>query len=186
MNDNQYGFRCNRSTTIALFYLPEKVSTFLDNKLSALGIFMDLRKAFDTIDHDILLRKVEYMDVRGIALKWVASCINNRKQYVSFLTENSLYADVVCGVPQGSILGPLLFMLYVNYICIISSYFWFTMFADDTTIVSAHHNINILFSQANIELTKLYNWHCLNKLFLNIDKTSYILFSNKQDDPKIQ
>ena len=184
MNDNQYGFRCNRSTTIALFYLPEKVSTFLDNKLSALGIFVDLRKAFDTIDHDILLRKVEYMGVRGIALKWVASCINNRKQYVSLLTENCLYADVVCGVPQGSILGPLLFMLYVNDICNISSYFWFTMFADDTTIVSAHHNINILFSQANIELTKLYNWHCLNKLFLNIDKTSYILFSNKQDDPK--
>ena len=184
LNDNQYGFRQNRSTTIALFDLSQKVSTFLDNKLSALGIFVDLRKAFDTIDHGILLKKVEYMGVRGIALKWVASYLNNRKQYVSFLNENSSYADVVCGVPQGSILGPLLFILYINDICNISNYFGFTLFADDITIVSAHHDIDILFSQANIELTKLFNWLCLNKLSLNIDKTSYILFSNKQDDPK--
>ena len=184
LNDNQYGFRQNRSTTIALFDLSQKVSTFLDNKLSALGIFVDLRKAFDTIDHGILLKKVEYIGVRGIALKWVASYLNNRKQYVCFLNENSSYADVVCGVPQGSILGPLLFILYINDICNISNYFGFTLFADDTTIVSAHHNIDILFSQANIELTKLFNWLCLNKLSLNIDKTSYILFSNKQDDPK--
>ena len=184
LNDNQYGFRQNRSTTIALFDLSQKVSTFLDNKLSALGIFVDLRKAFDTIDHGILLKKVEYIGVRGIALKWVASYLNNRKQYVSFLNENSSYADVVCGVPQGSILGPLLFILYINDICNILNYFGFTLFADDTTIVSAHHNIDILFSQANIELTKLFNWLCLNKLSLNIDKTSYILFSNKQDDPK--
>ena len=95
MDDNQYGFRQNRSITIALSDLSQKVSTFLDNKLSALGIFVDLRKAFDTIDHCILLKKVEYMDVRGIALKWVASYLNNRKQYVSFLNENSSYADVV-------------------------------------------------------------------------------------------
>ena len=80
--------------------------------------------------------------------------------------------------------GPLLFILYINDICNISNYFTFTLFADDTTIVSAHNNIDILFSQTNIELTKLYNWFCLNKLSLNIDKTSYILFSNKQDDPK--
>ena len=124
------------------------------------------------------------MGVSGIALNWVASNLNNRKQYVSFLNENSSYADVVCGVPQGLILGPLLFILDINDICHISNYFRFTLCADDTTIVSAHHNISILFSQANIELRKLYNWFCLNKLSLNIDNTSYVLFSNKQDDPK--
>ena len=137
---------------------------------------MNLRKAFDTIGNGILLKKVEYMGVRGIALKWVASYLDNRNQYVSFLNENSSYADVVCGVPQGSILGPSLFTLYINDICNISKYFRFILFSDDTTIVSVHHNINILFSQANIELTKLYNWFCLNKLSLNMDKTSYILF----------
>ena len=118
------------------------------------------------------------------SFKWVASYLNNRKQYVSFLSEHSSYADVVCGVQQGSILGPLLFILYINDICNISNYFTFTLFADDTTIVSAHHDIDILFSQANIELTKFYNWFCINKLSLDIDKTSYILFSSKQDDPK--
>ena len=184
LNENQYGFRRNRSTTIALLDLSQKVSTFLDNRLSALEIVVDLRKAFGTIDHGILLKRVEYMGVSGIALKWVASYLGNRKQYVCFLSENSSFADVVCGVPLGSILGPLLFILYINDICNISSYFMFTLFADDTTIVSAHNNINILFSQANIELTKLYNWFYLSKLSLNIDKTSYILFSNKQDDPK--
>ena len=147
LNDNQHGFRRNGSTTIALFDLSQKVSTFLDNKLSDLGIIVDLRKAFDTIDHGIMLKKVEYMGVKGIAIKLVASYINNRKQYASYLSENSSYADVVCGVPQGSILGPLLFMLYIDDICNISNYFTFTLFADDTTIVSAHHNINILFSQ---------------------------------------
>ena len=147
---------------------------------------MDLRKAFDTIDNGILIKKVEYMRVRGIALKLVANYLNNRKQYVSFLCEHSSYAEFVCGVPQGSILGPLLFILYINDICNISIYFTLTLFANDTTIASADHNIDILFSQANIELTKLYNWCCLNKLSLNIDKTSYMLFSNKQDDPKIQ
>ena len=168
---------------IALFDLSQKVSTFLDNKLSALGIFVDLREEFNIIDHGILVKNLEYMGVWGIALEWVASYLANRNQYVRFLCEHSSYAEVVCGVPQGSIHGPLLFMFYINDICNISNYFTFTLFADGTTIVSAHHNINILFSQANIELTKLNNWFYLNKLSLNIDKTSYILFSNKQDDP---
>ena len=94
-NDNQYGHRRNRSTTIALLDLSQKVSTFLDNKLSALGIFVDPRKALHTIDYGILLKKVEYMGVRGIAIKWIASYLNDRKQYVGFLTENSSYADVM-------------------------------------------------------------------------------------------
>ena len=90
------------------------------------------------------------MGVSRIALQWPTSYLNNRKQYVSFQNENSSYADVVCGFPHSSILGPLLFTLYINDICDTSNYSMFILFTDDTTIVSAHHNINILFSQAKI------------------------------------
>ena len=154
----------SRSTTIALFDLSKKVTTFLDKKLSALGMFLDLKKASDTIDHSISLRKEECMGVRGIALQWITSYFNNRMQYVSLQNENSLHAIVVCDVPQGSILGPFLFILYINDICSISNSFRFILLADDTTIVSAHQNIDILHSQANTEVTKLHNWLCLNKL----------------------
>ena len=157
LNDNQYDFTCNRSTTITLFYL-SLVSSFLDNKHSALGIFVDLCKAFDTIDHGILFKKVEYMGVREIALQWISCYLDNRKQYVSFQNKNSLYADVVSVSLKDSILGPLLF---INEICNISNSFRFILFADDTTIVNAHHNINILFSQTNIKLKKLYSWFVL-------------------------
>ena len=103
-------------------------------------------------------------------------------QYVSFQNENYFYANVVCGVPQGSILGVLLFILHIDDICSISNNFRFILFADHTTTVSAHHNIDMLYSQANTEQTKLYNWFCLNKLPPNIDKINYMLFSNKHDD----
>ena len=138
-------------------------------------------KAFDTIDRSILLITDEYMGVKGNALQLITSYLNNGMLYVSFQNDNSLYANV-CGVPQDSIHGPLLFILHISDIRSIFNSSRFILFTNDTTIASAHQNIDILFSQANTELTKLYNWFCLNKLSLNIDKTNYILFSNKQGD----
>ena len=99
----------------------------------------------------------------------------NRKQYFSFQNENSLYADVVCCVPRGSILGLLLFMLYVNDICNISCSFGFFLFSDNTTIISAHYDIDTVYIQANIELKKLYDWFCLNKLHLDMNKMTLII-----------
>lgn len=138
---------------MALIELTEEITNSIENKLSTIGIFIDLRKAFDTIDHRILLKKLEYIGVRGMVLKWVESYLSNRKQYVDF--NNSLLKEVVCGVPQGSILGPKLFILYINDICNVSDILRFALFADDTNIFSSHNDITILFDRVNEELLRL-------------------------------
>ena len=98
------------------------------------GIFIDLRKAFDTVNHSILLNKMEHYGVRGIALKLFKSYLNNRKQYVYINGETSQLRDISCGVPQGSLLGPLLFLIYINDLHNISKVLYFFLFADDTNI----------------------------------------------------
>ena len=104
------------------------------------------------------------MGLRGIVINWLRSYLNNRKQYVKFRNNKSSLRDVVCGVPQGSILGPLLFIIYINDICNVSENLNFALYADDTTFYITHHDMDILFNRTNIESKKLYNWLCLNKL----------------------
>ena len=103
----------------------------------------------------------------------------NRKQYVEFDNVYSRLQDVVCGVPQGSILGPKLFILSINDICNVSDILRFVLFADDTNIFCSHNDINTLYRQVNNELSKLYTWFAINKLSLNVDKTNYMLFTNR-------
>ena len=102
------------STSLALMELTEEITTALDDKKVTVGVFIDLKKAFDTINHNLLLKKLAHYGVRGVANNWLASYLSNRKQYVSIDECNSDLLNVLCGVPQGSILGPKLFILYVN------------------------------------------------------------------------
>ena len=125
---------------MALIDLVDKIGSSLDRSEHTIGIFLDLSKAFDTIDHTILLRKLNRCGVRGRALDWFRSYLDNRQQYVPWQNHNSSHTTLSCGVPQGSILGPVLFPLYINDLCTSSKLLSFILFADDTNIFFRHRH----------------------------------------------
>ena len=141
---NQFGFRKNNSTTFALLQITDKIKETIDNKKYGCGIFIDLSKAFDTVNYEILLRKMEHYGIRGVALDWFTSYLSNRKQYVYLNGEPSQLDNTTCGVPQGSVLGPLLFLIYINDLPNISEVLQFYLFADDTNIYYEAESIDKL------------------------------------------
>ena len=143
ISEKQYGFRKKYATYMALIDLVDKISCNFDEKNYTVGVFLDLSKAFDTIDHTILLNKLQCYGVRGSACNWFASYLHNRKQYVVFNKSESEYKVISCGVPQGSILGPLLFILYINDIEHVSDIIKPILFADDTSLFHSHACFNI-------------------------------------------
>ena len=134
LNSFQFGFRKKNYTELAIIQLLDKIIDSLSRKEHIIAIFMDLSKAFDTIDHNILLYKLKNYGIRGIALSWFKSYLSDRQQYVFVNNKSSSMLDIKCGDPQGSSLGPLLFLIYVNYIINWSSILYFIMFADDTNV----------------------------------------------------
>ena len=176
----QYGFRKGYSTDMAAVNLVDKVTSALDNKLSAIGIFIDLSKAFDTIDHNILLNKLFAYGFRGVTHSWIKSYLENRVQYVHYNGMSSYRLSCNVGVPQGSILGPLLFLLYINNIHSASEVPDFILFADDTTILFQDKNLGDAILKAEKEFNKLLHWLNANKLSLNIKKTKVLIFDNKK------
>ena len=181
LTESQYGFRNKRSTNYALIDLVEEVRHTLDENKTTAGVFLDLRKAFDTINHDILMKKLHFYGVRGVPYQWISSYLKNRMQFVTYNQTYSTTLPTTCGVPQGSILGPLLFIIYINDICNTSQLLKFVMFADDTNVFVSHKSIKHIEKILNSELQNLVTWFKANKVSLNIEKTNFILFQRKAE-----
>ena len=179
--NQQFGFRQHRNTEYCIIDLLDYITKKLDQSKHVVSIFLDLRKAFDCVDHSILLNKLEHYGIRGKPLDLLKSYLFQRHQKVkiSNILSNNNHIDI--GVPQGSILGPLLFLIYINDLPNCTNYFKINMFADDTSLSAACDNLDTLENSINTNLVHIKNWLYVNKLTLNIDKTNFIIFNKNKN-----
>ena len=177
---NQYGFRENHSTKHAILDLVNQIQINMGQSKYTCGIFIDLRKAFDTVNHSILLRKLQHYGIRGIVKDWFSSYLLNRIQTTQIGNDISEKNRLLTGVPQGSVLGPLLFLIYINDIYNSSDKLQFYLHADDTNLLYADKSLRSLESIVNGELANIYNWLTANKLSLNIKKSNFVIFHSYQ------
>lgn len=184
---NQFGFRKGYSTTMALIEVVEEIKIAIDKGEYAIGIFLDIQKAFDSIDHNILLKKLDHYGFRGHSQIFLKSYLSNRSQYTEVNGSKSKIQEIKYGVPQGSVLGPLLFLLFVNDFGNAVNNKG-RLFADDTSLLIHHKNIYILVNQAQGMLCKSKTWFALNKMSLNYDigKSHFILFHGTRKDSQPQ
>ena len=176
----QSGFRDQHSTNFCLSYLSNKILSGFDSGLMTGMILIDLQKAFDTIDHDILLQKMNFMGFSKTSIKWFRSYLTNRIFFVSVENSFSGAGDPKCGVPQGSILGPLLFLLYINELKQASE-LTLLLYADDSCILYQNSDLKQIENQLNRDFKNVCNWFLDNKLSIHLgeDKTKCILFAPK-------
>lgn len=177
-SNNQYGFRSNHSTIDAVAQLTGTILNGFNKSKSTVAVLLDISKAFDTIDHRILLRKLEHSGVRGLSQAWFQSYLSDREQMVALNGEVSDPRGVTSGIPQGSILGPLIFSIYVNDIhtCILNSQV--LQFADDTTL-HLTGDLEEIIPKLNVDLNSLVRWFFANRLALSTSKTTAIAFSKR-------
>ena len=180
LDSRQSGFRSLLSTVTALLDLTNQWCFNIDRGLVSGILFVDFKKAFDTVDHQLLLTKLEYIGIRGHALEWFKSYLESRFQIVFTNGVLSDKAILRCGVPQGSILGPLLFLIYTNDLITIADYATVRMYADDTNMTFTACSIPELQHDINIDLQFLQNWLIANRLTLNVLKTEFMLVGSRQ------
>ena len=178
LSSHQFGFRKNLSTFDAIVSFTENIYNALNNRKSIINIFIDFCKAFDTVNHRILFGKLEKYGVHGLPLSILANFLRDRKQVVIFQKVLSRPRNVNIGVPQGSILGPLLFLIFVNDLPRMSQKNFPVMFADDCTLQLQDSDLSSLIMSCNTELEKLKNWTNSNKMTINVTKTNCMLVSN--------
>ena len=180
ITNSQFGFRKNYSTEMALAYTIDKITSELDSGSSVVGLFLDLKKAFDTVHHDILLKKLNHYGIRGDALTLLENYLLNRNQAVKFNNQLSPLKSYHFGVPQGSILGPLFFLVYINDLksCLRSTFP--VLYADDTNIFISGRDIDTMTVLFNNDLASLGEWLRSNRLSLNLSKTHSMIFSTNR------
>ena len=163
----QFGFRKNHSTEHALIEITDQIKLSMNNNQITCGIFVDLSKAFDTVNHHMLLDKLENLGIRGKALELFRSYLSGRKQYVNIDNCKSKTRSITCGVPQGSVLGPLFFLLFINDLPNCCPSGKVRIFADDTNVFFHCNNIKELIKLGQTILNQLHSWFTANKLTLN-------------------
>ena len=177
----QFGFRPGRSCEHALLNAQNSLLQSLTRRQVSLLLLIDFSKAFDMVEHSVLLKKLEHYGIRGPAYKWMESYLKNRQQFVSINGTNSKPLNIKYGVPQGSILGPLLFIIYINDIPEIASFANFILYADDANIILTADTIEEIYDQLLKLIVNLVSWVNSNGLALNLKKTKYMIFSRTRN-----
>lgn len=182
LSANQYGFQKEKSTEHALMQVTKIIYSNENKKLKTAAIFLDICKAFDTVNHELLLHKLNLVGIRGNVHAWFKSYLKNRNQLVKIENIYSKKLPIEGGVPQGSVLGPVLFLIFINDLCNLDLNCKIVTFADDTALIFSDTNYPALYNKMEKELTKVNEWFKLNLLNLNVSKTKFMIFNLKPND----